>query len=168
ELWQREERLYGVTTGFGASVDRPVPAALVKDLSKQLARFHRCGLGPLFSEEQTRAILATRLISLARGYSGVREPVLQRLTDMINQRVLPLIPQEGSVGASGDLTPLSYVAAALIGERDVLYRGARRPAAEVLAGLGIAPFQLAPKEGLAIMNGTAVMTGLACLAWRRA
>src|SRR4051812_1943695 len=84
ELWQREDRLYGVTTGFGASVDRPVPSALVKDLSKQLARFHGCGMGAVFTEEQTRAILATRLISLARGYSGVRESVLERLVDMLN------------------------------------------------------------------------------------
>src|SRR5476649_2456949 len=77
ELWLREDRLYGVTTGFGASVDRPVPSALVNELSKQLARFHGCGLGRLFDEEQTLAILATRLISLSQGYSGVRESVLQ-------------------------------------------------------------------------------------------
>jgi histidine ammonia-lyase len=94
--------------------------------------------------------------------------LLEGIERLINYRVLPCIPSEGSVGASGDLTPLSYVAAALIGEREVIFRGALRPAAEVLAELGLVPLTLAPKEGLAIMNGTAVMTALACLAWDRA
>ncbi len=167
-LWQREDRLYGVTTGFGASVDRPVPSALVKDLSRQLARFHGCGLGDMFSEEQTLAILATRLISLARGYSGVRESVMQRLADMINERVLPLIPQEGSVGASGDLTPLSYVAAAIMGEGRVRFKGRECSTRDAFKQLRWKPIELNPKEALAIMNGTSVMTALACLALVRA
>jgi histidine ammonia-lyase len=168
KLWREEKKLYGVTTGFGASVDRPVPAALVKELSRQLARFHGCGLGAIFTEEQTLAILITRLISLARGYSGVREVVLQRLTDMINRRVLPVIPEEGSVGASGDLTPLSYVAAALMGEGHVRFNGHTLSAAKALKSLGWKPLELNPKEGLALMNGTSVMTALACLALSRA
>ncbi len=168
ELWRREDRLYGVTTGFGASVERPVPSTLVNDLSRQLARFHGCGLGNAFSEEQTLAILATRLVSLAQGFSGVRESVLERLSDMINHRVLPVIPQEGSVGASGDLTPLSYIAAVLMGEGQVRFEGRNAPASSVFARLGWKPLVLNPKEGLAIMNGTSVMTALACLALVRA
>jgi len=168
KLWREEQKLYGVTTGFGASVDRPVPAALVKELSRQLARFHGCGLGSFFSEEQTLAILATRLISLARGYSGVREEVLERIAAMINQRVLSVIPQEGSVGASGDLTPLSYVAAALMGEGRVRFKGTLCSTEKAFKTLRWKPLELNPKEGLALMNGTSVMTALACLALSRA
>ncbi|MEK6298017.1 MAG: aromatic amino acid lyase, partial [Paraburkholderia tropica] len=94
--------------------------------------------------------------------------LLERLADLINHRVLPRIPAEGSVGASGDLTPLSYVAAALAGEREVQFRGASCSARDAWQTLGHAPLTLAPKEGLALMNGTAVMTGLACLAFARA
>jgi len=168
KLWRGEDPLYGVTTGFGASVERPVPAALAVHLSKQLARFHGCGLGDIFSEEQTLAILAARLISLARGYSGVREQVLRRLCDMINRRVLPVIPQEGSVGASGDLTPLSYVASAIMGEGRVRFNGRIVTAQIAFKRLGWKPLELNPKEGLALMNGTSVMTALACLALTRA
>src|SRR4051812_30764877 len=160
--------VYGVNTGYGDSCGVAIPPALVPELPAHLVRYHGCGAGALLDQEATLAVLAARLNSLAQGYSGVRFALLEALERLINHRVLPCIPEEGSVGASGDLTPLSYVAAALVGERDVLYRGARRPAAAVLAELGTAPFKLAPKEGLAIMNGTAVMTGLACLAWRRA
>jgi len=131
-------------------------------------RYHGCGSGELFDEASTLTVLVARLCSLARGFSGVRWELLEALEELFNRRILPRIPAEGSVGASGDLTPLSYVAAALIGEREVSYRGSVRPAAEVLREVGLAPLELAPKEGLAIMNGTAVMTGLACLAWSRA
>jgi histidine ammonia-lyase len=113
-------------------------------------------------------VLAVRLTSLAQGVSGVSMALLEQLAWLLRHDILPLIPAEGSVGASGDLTPLSYVAAVLCGERKVLYRGRQRPAAEVLAELGRAPLRLRPKEGLAIMNGTAVMTALACLALQRA
>jgi histidine ammonia-lyase len=105
---------------------------------------------------------------LAQGYSGVRWVLLEQLAALINHRILPNIPAEGSVGASGDLTPLSYVAAALIGEREVRYQGKLQTSEQVLKAIKLAPLKLAPKEGLAIMNGTAVMTGLACLAWQRA
>ncbi len=98
----------------------------------------------------------------------MRRELLEQLAALIRHRILPLIPAEGSVGASGDLTPLSYVAAALIGEREVIHAGMRKPSAEALQDIGRNPIRLAPKEGLAVMNGTAVMTGLACLAWHRA
>ncbi|MFO1339625.1 MAG: aromatic amino acid ammonia-lyase, partial [Burkholderiaceae bacterium] len=109
-----------------------------------------------------------RLASLAQGVSGVSLTLLEQIERLLVHDVLPLIPAEGSVGASGDLTPLSYLAAVLCGEREVWWQGERRATAEVFAALGIAPITLRPKEGLAIMNGTAVMTALACLAWRRA
>jgi histidine ammonia-lyase len=112
--------------------------------------------------------MATRLASLCQGYSGVRWQLLEQIVRFLNDGISPVIPEEGSVGASGDLTPLSYLAATLIGDREVIYRDRRRPAAEVLAQLDISPLTLHPKEGLALMNGTAVMTALACLAYDRA
>jgi histidine ammonia-lyase len=160
--------VYGVNTGYGDSCSVEIPAELVRELPHHLVRYHGCGSGAYLDDEAVLAVLTARLNSLAQGYSGVRWLLLERLEHLIVQRVLPRIPSEGSVGASGDLTPLSYIAAALIGEREVAHAGCVRPSAEVLAELGVTPLTLAPKEGLAIMNGTAVMTALACLAWDRA
>lgn len=168
QLLQEDGVIYGVTTGFGDSCTVSVPLQHVEALPLQLSRFHGCGLGDVFSVEQGRAILAARLVSLTQGYSGVGWPLLERLTTFINDDIVPVIPQEGSVGASGDLTPLSYLAAALMGERDVYYNGERRAAQSVLNEAGLAPLSLRPKEGLALMNGTAVMTALACMAFSRA
>ena len=161
-------QIYGVTTGYGDSCTVGVPPELVAELPLHLTRYHGCGYGAHLSPEATLAVLVARLNSLARGYSGVRPILLERLALMINRRILPRIPEEGSVGASGDLTPLSYVGAALVGEREVLFEGRIQPAAEVWRQLGLTPLTLAPKEGLALMNGTAVMTALACLAYSRA
>ena len=160
--------IYGVTTGYGDSCTVAVPPELVAELPLHLTRYHGCGLGEHLPPEAVRAVLVARLVSLAQGASGVRRVLLERLAMLLNHDLLPRIPAEGSVGASGDLTPLSYVAATLIGERDVLFRGKIAPAATVWQELDLAPLTLAPKEGLAIMNGTAVMTGLACLAFARA
>jgi len=160
--------IYGVTTGYGDSCTTPVPSDQIAELPIHLTRYHRCGLGRHLDPTATLAVMVSRLNSLAQGYSGVRFVLLQRLAHLVNHEVLPQIPEEGSVGASGDLTPLAYLAAAMIGEGEVLHAGALRPADEVLRSLGFAPFALAPKEGLALMNGTAVMTALACLAWSRA
>lgn len=160
--------IYGVTTGFGDSVTVDVPPQLVEELPLHLTRFHGCGTGRHFSVETSRAVLVARLVSLGRGYSGVSLRLLELLVEFINHNVTPLIPEEGSVGASGDLTPLSYVAAALIGERQVHSDAGARDTGEVLRELGLTPHRLRPKEALAIMNGTAVMTGLACLAYARA
>ncbi|MBB3062858.1 HAL/PAL/TAL family ammonia-lyase [Microbulbifer rhizosphaerae] len=167
-LWQQEGVIYGVTTGYGDSCTVNIPGELVEKLPRHLYTFHGCGLGEVFTLEQSRAVVAARLASLARGSSGVRYELLQQLARLLQQDVIPVIPQEGSVGASGDLTPLSYVAAVVAGERKVWFKGEQRPTAEVFDELRIAPLKLRPKEGLAIMNGTAVMTGLACLAYRRA
>lgn len=167
-LLAEEGVIYGVTTGYGDSCTVDIPLDLVDELPLHLTRFHGCGMGEVFSPEQTRALMVCRLTSLAQGMSGVRLELLQLIVDMINLNILPRIPQEGSVGASGDLTPLSYLAACLIGEREVLYQGEIRPSAEVLAACGLSTLKLRPKEGLALMNGTAAMTGVACLAFDRA
>lgn len=167
-LLREEGFVYGVTTGYGDSCTVSIPLDLVEELPKHLYTFHGCGLGNHFDAPTTRAILAVRLTSLARGFSGVRYQLLQQLAVLLQQDILPRIPQEGSVGASGDLTPLSYLAAVIAGEREVLYQGEQLATQAVFARLNIEPLILKPKEGLAIMNGTAAMTGIACLAYQRA
>ncbi|MGH8278855.1 MAG: HAL/PAL/TAL family ammonia-lyase [Gammaproteobacteria bacterium] len=160
--------VYGVTTGYGDSCTVTVPHEIIEQLPAHLVRYHGCGLGAYFDEPTSIAILVTRLNSLATGFSGVRLEVLTQLEALIRHRIAPLIPEEGSVGASGDLTPLSYVAAAMMGEREVRYQHRQCSAAEALQVAGLTPLTLKPKEGLALMNGTSVMTALACLAWERA
>ncbi|TQF69597.1 HAL/PAL/TAL family ammonia-lyase [Pseudoalteromonas luteoviolacea] len=167
-LLDEEGVIYGVTTGYGDSVTVDIPLDLVNELPLHLTRFHGCGLGDYFDEQQGKAILAARLASLSQGFSGVDWPMLKLLCEFINQDIIPRIPQEGSVGASGDLTPLSYIAGALVGERDVFYKGEVKNSKAVMQEVGLEPISLRPKEGLAIMNGTAVMTALACLAYDRA
>lgn len=168
KLLKEDGVIYGVTTGYGDSVTVSVPLDKVDTLPLHLTRFHGCGLGEHFDQIQGRAILASRLASLSQGFSGVSWELLNQFKTLINKDIVPLIPQEGSVGASGDLTPLSYVAASLIGEREVMYKGQNRSTSEVYSELNIEPIKLRPKEGLAVMNGTAVMTAVACLAYDRA
>ncbi|OUS27093.1 histidine ammonia-lyase [Gammaproteobacteria bacterium 45_16_T64] len=168
KLWKEDGAIYGVTTGYGDSCTVDVPPHLVPELPYHLLRFHGCGMGKDFSPNLAMAILATRLSSLSRGYSGVRMEVLNQLILLINRRIIPVIPEEGSVGASGDLTPLSYVAGTLVAERDVFFEGERRASRDVYDSLGLSAIELKPKEALAIMNGTAVMTGVACVAYKRA
>lgn len=168
KLLREDGVVYGVTTGYGDSCTVAVPPDLIDELPRQLLRFHGCGLGKTLSREMARAVLAVRLLSLSQGFSGVSWELLERLEVLINADVVPLIPEEGSVGASGDLTPLSYVAALLVGERDAVFEGRTEPAETVHKRLGLAPLQLRPKEGLAIMNGTTVMTAMACDAFARA
>lgn len=167
-LLKEDGVIYGVTTGYGDSCTVNVPLDKVEELPLNLTRFHGCGLGDMFNNAEGRAILATRLASLSQGYSGVRWELLQQIETLLNKNITPVIPQEGSVGASGDLTPLSYVAATLVGERDVYFDNKVHKTTELFGRLGIQPIKLKPKEGLAIMNGTAVMTALACLAFQRA
>jgi histidine ammonia-lyase len=164
----RGERVYGVTTGFGESCVNEVSGDHLEDLAVNLVRFHGCGVGALLTEEQAAAVLAASLASLSTGWSAVRVQVLERLCDLLNARVIPCIPSLGSVGASGDLTPLSYVAAVLMGDREVYWRNEIRPTAHAFADTGLEPLELHPKESLAIMNGTAVMTAITCLSYARA
>ncbi len=160
--------IYGVTTGVGASVKTAVPPEAAAELSLNLLRFHGCGTGRTLDDLESAAVLAIRLNVLARGHSGVRPVVAEQIAALLEHRALPCIPAEGSVGASGDLTPLSYVAACLVGEREVRYRGETVPSSEALLALGRQPLQLGPKEALSLMNGTSVATALGCLAWSRA
>jgi histidine ammonia-lyase len=131
-------------------------------------RFHGCGTGRILDETEAAAVVVVRLATLARGHSGVRESVLEQLCRLLSHRLLPRIPEEGSVGASGDLTPLSYLAATLAGEREATLSGRVLPADRALAEAGLEPLVLAPKESLALMNGTSLMTALGCLALERA
>jgi histidine ammonia-lyase len=167
-LVREDGRIYGVTTGFGDSCMVPVGSELAAELPRHLYTYHGCGLGEYLTQAQTRAVIATRLTSLCKGFSGVSVELLEQMVRLLHAGLLPRIPSEGSVGASGDLTPLSYLAAVLCGEGEVWREGATVPAAVALADAGIAPLSLRPKEALAIMNGTAVMTALACLAYSRA
>lgn len=159
---------YGVNTGFGASVVNSIAVEYGANLTENLFRFHGCGVGPRFSPEETRAILVTRLAQLAAGWSGIRVTTLQAMVELLEHDLLPCIPELGSVGASGDLTPMSYVASALSGEREVLVRGEVRASGAALAMAGLTPLVLQPKETLSIMNGTSVMTALVSLAVERA
>ena len=168
ERLAREGVVYGVTTGFGDSCETDVRGELIAELPMNLFRFHGCGVGESFDAAETAAILVSRVASLRSGYSAVRIEVLEALCTLINARVFPVIPQQGSVGASGDLTPLSYVAAVLSGERQVFAGGRVRDAAAVLPEVGLVPLKLEAKESLALMNGTSVMTGVACLSIARA
>ncbi|MCW5320997.1 aromatic amino acid lyase [Verminephrobacter aporrectodeae subsp. tuberculatae] len=167
-LLREDGVIYGVTTGYGDSCTVRIPPELIAELPQHLYTFHGIGAGRWLTPQETRAVLAARLASLCQGVSGVSWGLLLQLEQLLVHDVLPLIPAEGSVGASGDLTPLSYVAAVLCGERDVWFQDRRQPAADALGRVGLAPLRLRPKEALALMNGTAVMTGLACLAWQRA
>jgi histidine ammonia-lyase len=167
-LLSAESSIYGVTTGYGDSCTVTVQPELVAELPCHLYTFHGCGLGECFGPAETRAIIATRLASLCKGFSGVSVALLEQMIHLLRCDLLPRIPSEGSVGASGDLTPLSYLAAVLCGEGEVWRDGAAAPAAPALAEAGMMPLKLRPKEALAIMNGTAVMTALACLAYSRA
>ena len=122
--------IYGMSTGVGSSVGNAIPAELAGQLGVNLFRLHGVGTGRILDDDETAAILSARLPGLALGYSGVGAELIERLCLLLNERLLPRIPAEGSVGASGDLTPLSYVAAALAGEREVSFRGRLMPAAD--------------------------------------
>ncbi len=157
------QRIYGVSTGVGGDSARDLDASQTDDLAYQIIHQHGCGLGPAFSETESRAIVFTRLVSLAKGHSAVRLDLLVALCGLLNRGVMPVIPTLGSVGASGDLTPLSYLAAVLAGEREAYFNGQVLPAAQALERVGLSVHTFAPKESLAIMNGTSVMTGVGIL-----
>jgi len=153
--------IYGVTTGYGESGKNYLLFEESKILQTNLFRFHGCGVGKNLDEEEAYYMTLIRMISLSKGYSGISYNLLKRLELMVNERILPVVPEQGSVGASGDLTPLSYLAAAIAGEREVYYKGEIRKSIEVYNELGIEPYELQPKEALAIMNGTATMSAIA-------
>src|SRR3954464_9967296 len=164
DLIAREIPIYGVTTGFGDSAHRQIAPEKAASLQQNMLRFLGAGTGPTASPEVTRATMLFRANCLAKGNSGVRVELVEALLDLLNHGVLPLIPERGSCGASGDLIPLSYVGRALAGETEVLYEGEVREAADVLAELGAEPLRLEAKEGLALTNGTSFMSAFAVLA----
>lgn len=153
--------VYGINTGFGKLASVRIPGADTETLQRNLILSHAAGTGAPLSPAITRLIMALKMISLARGASGVRWAVIQQIEAMLEADVLPLIPEKGSVGASGDLAPLAHMTAAMIGEGSAVLKGREMPAAKALAKAGLTPLTLGPKEGLALINGTQVSTALA-------
>ena len=158
------EVMYGVNTGFGAFSDVAISKEDIEKLQFNLIRSHSAGIGDPFDLETTRAILLLRLNALLNGHSGVRKEVVFQLVDFLNHDILPYVPQQGSVGASGDLAPLAHIALALIGEGRVFYKGDWQPSGQVLSELGLKPLVLQAKEGLSLINGCQVMNAHGWLA----
>ena len=156
-----DKPVYGVNTGFGKLASIKIEAEDTATLQRNLILSHCCGVGEPVEPETVRLILALKLLSLGRGASGVRPEVIALIEGMLAKGVLPVIPSQGSVGASGDLAPLAHMAAAMLGEGRATYDGREMPSAEALAAAGLAPVVLAAKEGLALINGTQVSTAFA-------
>ena len=160
---------YGVTTDFGDSCHNQISVEKAGELQRDICTYHGIGLGPKFDHETGRAVVLARLNGNVKGgHSAIRPELAKMMITMLNKDIIPVIPQLGSVGASGDLTPLSYLAAAIMGERDVYYKGKIVPALEAFNAEGIKPLPIEAKEGLALMNGTSVMTAVASIAWKKA
>ena len=158
------EQVYGVNTGFGQLATVRISDDELAHLQANLVRSHAVGVGEDLSDDIVRLTMLMKVIALAQGFSGARIELVETLCEMINHNIYPRIPSRGSVGASGDLAPLAHMAGALIGEGEVRVNGKVLPAAEALADAGIKPIRLAPKEGLALLNGTQVSTALALAA----
>ncbi|MGH8443196.1 MAG: histidine ammonia-lyase, partial [Nevskiaceae bacterium] len=159
---------YGITTGFGAFKDRVIPPDQVEQLQRNILVSHAVGVGKPYDVAATRAIILIRANTLARGNSGVRVETLELLLEMLNRGLHPVIPEKGSLGASGDLAPLAHMALPLIGEGEVEHGGRVQKSSEALAAAGLKPLTLAAKEGLALTNGTSVMCALGVLETLRA
>ena len=162
------QTVYGVNTGFGKLSDVRIPHDRLAQLQTNLVRSHSAGVGNPLSEAESRAMLLLRANVLAKGFSGNRPELVDLLVGMLNSGVHPVIPEKGSVGASGDLAPLAHLALAAIGEGEAFYRGERLHGGEALKRAGLVPTQLAAKEGLALLNGTQAMTAVGGLAVARA
>jgi histidine ammonia-lyase len=164
-----EERVvYGVNTGFGKLSDYTIPHDELRALQLNLVRSHACGVGTPLSVAEARAMLLLRANVLAKGFSGARAVVIDTLLALLEKGVVPVVPEQGSVGASGDLAPLAHLAQVVIGEGEAFYEGARLDGGEALRRAGVAPLQLEVKEGLALLNGTQAMTAVGALALARA
>ena len=161
---QRDTPTYGINTGFGSFAETRVPHADLAMLQVNLLRSHAAGVGEPLPIPVVRAMLALRANVLAKGFSGIRLDTLERLLDLLNTRVHPVVPARGTVGASGDLLPLAHLALVLIGEGTAWHDGASEPGAAALRRAGLEPVTLAPKEGLALINGTQASTALLGLA----
>ena len=160
--------VYGVNTGFGKLSDYSIPREELRELQLNLVRSHSCGVGQPLSMDETRAMMLLRANVLALGYSGARPVVVETLIEMLERDVVPVVPEKGSVGASGDLAPLAHLALAVIGEGEAFYQGERMTGAEALGRAGIRAVELEAKEGLALLNGTQAMAAVGALALQRA
>ncbi|TPG67881.1 aromatic amino acid lyase [Brevibacillus laterosporus] len=165
EIINKQHPIYGVTTGFGDSVNRQISAEKTWDLQRNLIKFLSCGVGPVADESVARATMLIRTNCLVKGNSAVRMDVIHQLVAYLEKGITPIIPERGSVGASGDLVPLSYVASILVGEGKVLYKGKQCEVKEALEAEALMPLTLEAKEGLALVNGTSFMSAFACLAY---
>ena len=158
------EPVYGVSTGFGSLATTPIPAERREDLQRALIRSHAAGMGDPVEREVVRGMMLLRARSLAMGYSGARPELVETILDLLNAGITPVVPEYGSLGASGDLAPLAHCGLALIGEGDVIdANDRRRLAQEALAEAGIEPLTLRAKEGLALINGTDGILGMLLL-----
>jgi histidine ammonia-lyase len=160
----RGDIVYGITTGFGKLSDVAIPMDHLAELQVNLIRSHAAGVGPVLPEREVRGMMLLRANVLAKGYSGCRPELVDLLIGMLNSGLYPPVPEQGSVGASGDLAPLAHLGRSLIGEGELIRRGRSGPASAMLAEASLAPVTLAPKEGLALINGTQAHTAIAALA----
>lgn len=158
------DAVYGLSTGFGALANVSIPPQRRQDLQHALVRSHAAGMGDPVETEVVRAMMFLRARTLALGFSGARPLVAQAMVDVVNAGIVPVVPEYGSLGASGDLAPLAHAALTLLGDGEVLVDGVRRPSAEALAGAGLTPITLSEKEGLAVTNGTDGILGMLCMA----
>ena len=156
-----ESAVYGINTGFGKLASTRIPSDQTSQLQRNLILSHCCGVGEELAPAVVRLIIVLKMISLGRGASGVRWQLIERLQELLQHDLIPVIPGQGSVGASGDLAPLAHLTAVMIGEGHARFRGQRMPAADALKAAGLEPLQLGPKEGLGMINGTQVSTALA-------
>jgi histidine ammonia-lyase len=168
DIVEKEKIVYGITTGFGKFSDVLIRREDTEELQLNLIHSHACGVGEPFPEIVSRAMLLLRANALLKGFSGVRKVVVERLLQLVNAGIHPVIPQQGSLGASGDLIPLSHLALVLIGEGEVYYGGKRCPTLEAIETEGIVPIVLQAKEGLALINGTQAMTAVGAVAYLEA
>src|ERR1700689_1868245 len=167
-LIESDAAVYGVNTGFGKMASVRISREQIRALQVNLVRSHACGVGAPLSEHETRAMLALRANAIAKGLSGVRPVVAETLCGMLNRRVHPVIPSQGSGGASGDLAPLAHLAQVAIGEGHAVYHGRKMAGGDALREAGIMALELEAKEGLALLNGTQGMLALLALALREA
>jgi histidine ammonia-lyase len=168
KILQRGDVVYGISTGFGKFADVRIAPDALRQLQLNLARSHACGIGPPLPIPEVRAMMLLRANVLALGFSGVRLEVVELLCQMLNRGVHPVIPEKGSVGASGDLAPLAHLALALIGEGESFFKGQQLASADALARAGLKPLTLEAKDGLALLNGTQAMHAVGGLALFRA
>ncbi|MDI3299275.1 MAG: histidine ammonia-lyase [Bacillota bacterium] len=164
-MLRRGAAVYGVNTGFGRLADVAIPPEELRQLQRNLLRSHAAAVGPPLAREEVRALLLLRANALARGYSGVRPELVEQILRLLEAGVHPRVPEQGSVGASGDLAPLAHAALVLIGEGEAELGGELLPGGEALRRAGLEPFTLEAKEGLALINGTQLMEALGLLGW---